>query len=79
MQTQMLSYLKEGKKTAVQFIIPLLVWSYFDPQFFTKNSLDERITVVDSFTLDIGGYGLESGAHGVVEGSSTERLQQPKH
>ena len=45
--------------------------SYFDPQFFTKILLDERITVVDSFTPGQYVYGLESGAYGVVEGSST--------
>ncbi len=45
--------------------------SYFDPQFFTKILLDERITVVNSFTPGQYVYGIESGAYGVVEGSST--------
>ena len=45
--------------------------SYFDPQFFTKILLDERITVSGSFTPGQYVYGIESGAYGVVEGSST--------
>ncbi|MEK9699557.1 MAG: hypothetical protein VW270_27515, partial [Candidatus Poseidoniales archaeon] len=45
--------------------------SYFDPQFFTRILLDERITTVGSFTPGQYVYGLESGAYGVVEGSST--------
>ena len=45
--------------------------SYFDPQFFTKILLDERITVVGSFTPGQYVYGIESGAYGVVEGSAT--------
>jgi len=44
--------------------------SYFDPQFFTKILLDEAISVQDSFTPGQYVYGLESGAYGVVEGSS---------
>lgn len=45
--------------------------SYFDPQFFTRILLDERITTTGSFTPGQYVYGLESGAYGVVEGSST--------
>ena len=45
--------------------------SYFDPQFFTKILLDEENTVVGAFTAGQYVYGLESGAYGVVEGSST--------
>jgi len=43
-------------------------FSYFDPQFFTKITLDEAITVADSFTPGKYIYGAESGAYGVVEG-----------
>ena len=44
--------------------------SYFDPQFFTKILLDERITVVKVSPGQYV-YGIESGAYGVVEGSAT--------
>ena len=46
-------------------------FSYFDPQFFTKILLDEPITVSGSFSSGQYVYGLESGAYGVVEGTST--------
>ena len=53
-------------------------FSYFDPQFFTKIILDEPITVVDSFTPGQYVYGLESGAYGVVEGSSSTKYTSHK-
>jgi len=47
-------------------------FSYFDPQFFTKITLDEAITVANSFTPGKYIYGAESGAYGVVEGGPAE-------
>ena len=44
--------------------------SYFDPQFFTKITLDEGISVANSFEPGQYVYGLHSGAYGVIEGSS---------
>ena len=44
--------------------------SYFDPQFFTKLSLDEPITVTGSFSNGQYVYGLQSGAYGVIEGAT---------
>ncbi len=44
--------------------------SYFDPQFFTKILLDDPISGGSAFLPGYYVYGLESGAYGVVEGTS---------
>ncbi len=44
--------------------------SYFDPQFFTKIVLDDTITGGSAFLPGYYVYGLDSGAYGVVEGTS---------
>ena len=46
-------------------------FSYFDPNFFTKIQLDDRISVAGSFSPGQYIRGLTSGAYGVVEGTST--------
>ena len=46
-------------------------FSYFDPNFFTKIQLDDKISVAGSFTPGQYVRGLTSGAYGVVEGTST--------
>jgi len=46
-------------------------FSYFDPNFFTKIQLDDKILVSGSFTPGQYIRGLSSGAYGVVEGTST--------
>ena len=45
--------------------------SYFDPNFFTKIQLDDKITVSGSFAPGQYVRGLTSGAYGVIEGTST--------
>ena len=44
--------------------------SYFDPQFFTKITLDQPISDAAHFAPGQYVYGLQSGAYGVVEGAS---------
>jgi len=53
-------------------------FSYFDPQFFTKIILDEPITTLGSFTPGQYVYGLDSGAYGVVEGSTSTKYTSHK-
>ena len=53
--------------------------SYFDPQFFTKLSLDEPISVTGSFGNGQYVYGLQSGAYGVIEGATDKHFLQIKH
>jgi len=43
--------------------------SYFDPQFFTKITLETAPTGVNSFEIGKYVFGLTSGAYGVVEGA----------
>ena len=43
--------------------------SYFDPQFFTKITLESAPTGTNSFEIGKYIYGLTSGAYGVVEGA----------
>jgi hypothetical protein len=43
--------------------------SYFDPQFFTKITLESVPTGANAFDTGKYVFGLESGAYGVVEGS----------
>jgi len=52
--------------------------SYFDPQFFTKISLDEEIVADGRFASGKYVYGLESGAYGVVEGPSDGKFTTNK-
>ena len=44
-------------------------FSYFDPQLFTKITLESPPTGVDAFDTGKYIFGLDSGAYGVVEGS----------
>ncbi len=53
-------------------------FSYFDPQFFTRILLDEPITDSGSFTPGQYVYGLESGAYGVVEGTTNGQYTSNK-
>ena len=52
--------------------------SYFDPQFFTKLSLDEPISVTGSFSNGQYVYGLQSGAYGVIEGATDKAYTTTK-
>ena len=52
--------------------------SYFDPQFFTKLSLDEPISVTGSFSNGQYVYGLQSGAYGVIEGATDKAYSTTK-
>ena len=52
--------------------------SYFDPQFFTKLSLDEPISVTGSFGNGQYVYGLQSGAYGVIEGATDKAFSSNK-
>ena len=45
--------------------------SYFDPNFFTKIQLDDKISISGSFSPGQYVRGLASGAYGVIEGTST--------
>jgi len=45
--------------------------SYFDPNFFTKIQLDDKISIAGSFSPGQYVRGLTSGAYGVIEGTST--------
>ena len=45
--------------------------SYFDPNFFTKIQLDDKIAISGSFSPGQYVRGLTSGAYGVIEGTST--------
>ena len=46
-------------------------FSYFDPQFFTKITLESSITGVNAFDEGKYVFGLNSGAYGVVEGAAS--------
>ena len=52
--------------------------SYFDPQFFTKLSLDEPISITGSFSNGQYVFGLQSGAYGVIEGATDKSFTSNK-
>ena len=52
--------------------------SYFDPQFFTKISLDKSIEGTGGFGSGKYVYGITSGAYGVIEGSSNGSYSKNK-
>ena len=52
--------------------------TYFDPQFFTKISLDDEIIADGRFASGKYVFGLESGAYGVVEGPSDGKFTTNK-
>ena len=52
--------------------------SYFDPQLFTKITLDTSIEGTGGFGSGKYVYGITSGAYGVIEGSSTGSFSKNK-